>query len=36
MTNYQAEIPLYFKEGEDLICFDGVESGRESGLLSGT
>ena len=25
MTNYQAEIPLYFKEGEDLICFDGVE-----------
>ena len=25
MTNYQAEIPLYFKEGEDLVCFDGVE-----------
>lgn len=29
MTNYQAEIPLYFKEGEDLICFDGVEDLRE-------
>ena len=25
LTNYQAEIPLYFKEGEDLVCFDGVE-----------
>lgn len=25
MTNYQAEIPYYFKEGEDLICFDGIE-----------
>lgn len=24
MTNYQAEIPYYFKEGEDLICFDGI------------
>ena len=29
MTNYQAEIPLYFKEGEDLVCFDGVEDLRE-------
>lgn len=25
LTNYQAEIPYYFKEGEDLICFDGLE-----------
>ena len=25
LTDYQAEIPLYFKEGEDLVCFDGVE-----------
>ena len=25
MTNYQAELPYYFKEGEDLVCFDGVE-----------
>lgn len=25
MTNYQAEIPCYFKEGEDLVCFDGPE-----------
>ena len=23
-TNYQAEIPYYFKEGEDLVCFDGI------------
>ncbi len=29
MTNYQAEIPLYFKEGEDLVCFDGIEDLRE-------
>ena len=29
MTNYQAEIPLYFKEGEDLVCFDGVEDLRD-------
>lgn len=29
MTNYQAEIPLYFKEGEDLICFDGIEDLKE-------
>lgn len=25
MTNYQAEIPCYFQEGEDLVCFDGPE-----------
>lgn len=25
LTNYQAEIPYYFKEGEDLVCFDGQE-----------
>lgn len=29
LTNYQAEIPLYFKEGEDLVCFDGAEDLRE-------
>lgn len=29
LTNYQAEIPYYFKEGEDLVCFDGVEDLRE-------
>lgn len=29
LTNYQAEIPYYFKEGEDLVCFDGVEDMRE-------
>jgi spore maturation protein CgeB len=29
LTNYQAEIPLYFKEGEDLVCFDGVEDLKE-------
>lgn len=23
MTNYQAELPLYFEEGKDLVCFDG-------------
>lgn len=22
LTNYQAEIPYYFKDGEDLVCFD--------------
>ena len=22
MTNYQAEIPLYLKEGTDLVCFE--------------
>lgn len=25
MTNFQAELPLYFKEGEDLVCFDGID-----------
>ena len=25
LTNYQAEIPYFFKEGEDLVCFDGLE-----------
>ena len=25
LTNFQAEIPYYFKEGEDLVCFDGLE-----------
>ena len=25
LSNYQAEIPYYFKEGEDLVCFDGLE-----------
>lgn len=25
LTNYQAEIPLYFKENEDLVCFDGID-----------
>ncbi len=29
LTNYQAEIPYYFTEGEDLVCFDGVEDMRE-------
>jgi len=29
LTNYQAEIPYYFTEGEDLVCFDGVEDLRE-------
>ena len=29
LTNYQAEIPLYFKEGEDLVCFDGIEDLKE-------
>ena len=29
LTNYQAEIPYYFKEGEDLVCFDGLEDLRE-------
>lgn len=26
LTNYQAEIPYYFKEGEDLVCFDSPEN----------
>lgn len=25
LTNYQAEIPYYFEEGEDLVCFDSLE-----------
>lgn len=25
LTNYQAEMPLYFDEGEDFVCFDGLE-----------
>ena len=25
MTNYQAEIPLYFKNREDLVCFESTE-----------
>ena len=29
MTNYQAEIPLYFEEGEDLVCFDGIDDLRD-------
>lgn len=29
MTNYQAEIPTYFKENEDLVCFDGIDDMRE-------
>ncbi len=29
LTNYQAELPLYFKEGEDFACFDGIDDLRE-------
>lgn len=29
MTNYQAEIPLYFEEGKEIICFDGSEDLKE-------
>ncbi len=29
LTNYQAEIPCYFEEGSDLVCFDGIEDLRE-------
>lgn len=29
LTNYQAELPYYFKEGEDLVCFDGMEDLKE-------
>lgn len=25
MTNYQAELPYYFEEGKELVCFDGVD-----------
>lgn len=29
LTNYQAELPLFFTEGEDLVCFDGIKDMRE-------
>ena len=29
LTNYQAEIPYYFEEGKDLVCFDGIEDMRD-------
>ena len=29
LTNYQAEFPLYFKEGEDFVCFDGIDDLRK-------
>lgn len=29
LTNYQAEIPCYFEEGSDLVCFDGIDDLRE-------
>lgn len=29
MTNYQAELPMYFEEDKDIICFDGVEELKE-------
>jgi len=29
LTNYQAELPYYFEEGRDLVCFDGVDDLRE-------
>lgn len=29
LTNYQAEMPYYFEEGKDLVCFDGIEDLRE-------
>lgn len=29
LTNYQAEIPYYFEEGKDLVCFDGVDDLRD-------
>lgn len=29
LTNYQAELPYYFEEGKDLVCFDGIEDLRE-------
>lgn len=25
MTNFQAEIPMYFKDGQDLVCFESKE-----------
>lgn len=29
LTNYQAEIPYFFEEGKDLVCFDGIEDLKE-------
>lgn len=29
LTNYQAEIPAFFTEGKDLVCFDGIDDLRE-------
>lgn len=29
LTNYQAEIPSFFEEGKDLVCFDGIDDLRE-------
>lgn len=29
LTNYQAEIPYYFEEEKDLVCFDGIEDMRD-------
>ena len=29
MTNYQAELPYFFEEGHDLVCFDGIDDLRE-------
>lgn len=29
LTNYQAELPYYFEEGKDLVCFDGIDDLRE-------
>ncbi len=29
LTNYQAEIPYFFEEGKDLVCFDGVNDLKE-------
>lgn len=29
LTNYQAELPYFFEEGKDLVCFDGVDDLRE-------
>lgn len=29
LTNYQAEIPYFFEEGKDLVCFDDIEDLKE-------
>lgn len=29
LTNFQAELPYYFVEGEDLVCFDSIEDMHE-------